>query len=129
MILYPTVFPVSEIQDVIHTITTGAFTSNQEAFAKDLWVISGYGLGQTIGEVPPVPAPVPTPTPTPAPKSFIAAAGAPNPVAEISDEEACDYLQQALDEHGKVGAAAAAIPWAQIIAWALPLILKLLVPA
>lgn len=111
MIAYPTTLPSQEIQDVISTVLNRSFVSNGQRFAKDVWLIAGYALEQTAGEVP----------------TTFGAVQSAAPSQPLSDEEACRVLQSALDAQNQPAGAVQAINinWKQVLAWALQILSQL----
>jgi hypothetical protein len=110
MFPYPTALPKKEIQDVISTITTRDFAGNAAGFAKDVWVIAGYALSQTVGELP---------------QTFgvMSSSG----LTSLSNDEAVAILQSCCEDQPPGAVQALNIPWKQILGWALQLLAQLTV--
>jgi hypothetical protein len=108
MFPYPTDLPKKEIQDVISTITQRDFAENSAGFAKDVWVIAGFALSQTVGELP---------------QAFGAMSS--SGLTSLSNEEAVGVLQTAIEEQPVGTTQALPIPWKQVLSWALQLLAQL----
>jgi hypothetical protein len=110
MFPYPTELPKKEIQDVISTIMTRSFTTNAPNFAKDVWVLAGYALAQSVGELP---------------QAFgvMSSSG----LTSLTDQEAIQILQSAVEDHPPGTVQALNINWKQVLSWALQLLAQLTV--
>jgi hypothetical protein len=108
MFPYPTELPKKEIQDVIFAITTRGFTDTVAAFAKDVWVIAGYALSQTVGELP---------------QGFGVASS--SGLTSLSNEEAVQVLKAVVEDRPAGVVQGAAVNWKRVLSWALQLLAQL----
>jgi hypothetical protein len=109
MFPYPTELPKKEIEDVISTIMTRNFATNAPNFAKDVWVIAGFALAQTVGELP---------------QTFgvMSSSG----LTSLTNDEAIAVLQGVIEASEQPGAVQGLnINWKQVLSWALQLLAQL----
>jgi len=112
MDIAPKEIPVAEIRDLLATLKDEAFKSNRDSYANDLITILAYAQAQGANK----PALV---------GGYKALETPEKPIACPTREEACQLLQDALDQAetvGDTGKATAGANWAQIIALVLALL-------
>lgn len=110
---YPTQLPIAEIEEVIATIRAGDIKTSGAQFAKAIWTIAGFALLNIAGEV----------------QSSLKAVGA-SGTRSLSNEEACNKLEQLLNAHkesgGNVAQALPPINWKALASWALQILATLI---
>lgn len=110
MFAYPNTLPKKEIQEVISTIVSRNFASDSKEFAKAVWVLAGYALSQTVGELP---------------QSFGAMSS--SGLTSLSNEEAVQVLQSCCDQADAPEGTVQAfnVNWKQVLSWALQLLAQM----
>lgn len=107
MLPYPRDLPLDDVRNIVDAIRTRNLQGQTPVLAKSVWVLVGYGLGQTVGEPG-------------GPNVF--SCNDPN-CPHLSHDEVADSLELLLAPEGVVGVA---IPWAAIIKWGLALLTQLI---
>lgn len=97
MIPYPKDLPLNEIQAIVDMVRNNRVTSSRVAFAKDVWIVIGYILNESVGDQ----------------------STALQSLMPISDETAVATLVH-LHAMGKLPGSG--IVWKQLLKWALQLV-------
>jgi hypothetical protein len=119
MLPYPTSLPLDEITLLVASIRKGDILADKPRLAKAVWELAGYASLMALGE----PSAVLTPSPAAEPISPIHMAQSGPP---LNDEQVLEYLELFLGHQAKGAAAAVALPWRDILKWALTLLLGVL---
>jgi hypothetical protein len=97
---YPVDFPMAEVSNVINIVRSGQLADKKEEFAHDAWWVQGYAQSQvfSLGILPFSVAP------------------------DVDPVEALEMVMQAQSVPSPQGA----VPWDQILFWAISELLKLI---
>lgn len=110
MTLYPTTLPFDDITLIINDIRGNSVGTDEAAFAKSIWELTGYALKSTLGE------------PAGAPLSVTAT----TPVSTLTVEEVVVFLEKLVSDAKSgtsLGGLVSEIPWSSIAQWGLTALL------
>lgn len=103
---YPKELPLTEIQDIVKLVRSGTAGPNKDKFAKDVWIVTGYVLGQTVGET--------------VDSRVMGAANKHNSPHSIA--ECCDHLDDLIGQHNSQVMGAAKLDWSTIMVFLKPIL-------